>query len=143
MKTSINNKAQKFLNIPCAFFLSLLLFACQKPPGPGGDATVKGKVYARDFDNQQLYEISKGYAAGEKVYICYGNSNTVGKTTRTSTDGSFEFKYLTKGHYKVFVNSLDTSIKWKGNDTERPVIKEFDITSTDQVVQLPDFVINR
>jgi hypothetical protein len=126
-----------------SLFILAITFGCQKPPGPGGSATVKGKVYARDFDNTQRYEIGKGYAAGEKVYICYGKTNIVGNTERTSTDGSFEFRYLTKGHYKVFVNSLDTSIKVKGNDTEIPIIKEFDITSSDQTVQLPDFVINR
>jgi hypothetical protein len=137
-----NVKAGYMGKVLCMLMATLLL-ACQKPPGPGGNATVKGKVYARDFDNTQRYEIGKGYAAGEKVYICYGNTNIVGNTERTSTDGTFEFRYLTKGHYKVFVNSLDTSIKWKGNDSEIPVVKEFDITSSDQTVQLPDFVINR
>lgn len=123
--------------------LALVLGACEKPPGPGGRATVKGKVYAYDWDNTQNYMISQGYASGEKVYIIYGDGTTIGNTISTSVDGSFEFRYLCKGHYKVFVNSLDTSRKIKGNDTEHPVIKEFDITGTTQTVDLQDFVINR
>lgn len=117
--------------------------SCQKPAGPGGRATVKGKVYAYDFDNTQRYMISKGYVAGENVYISYGDNEVVGNDVKTSADGAFEFRYLNKGHYKVFVNSLDTSIKYKGNNTKIPVIKEFDITGTTETVDLQDIIINR
>jgi hypothetical protein len=121
----------------------LVLSSCQKPPGPGGRATVTGKVYAYDFDNTQNYLISKGYSSGEKVYIVYGNGTEIGNDVSTSVDGSFKFRFLNKGHYKVFVNSLDTSYKVKGNATKIPVVKEFDITDTKQTVQLEDFVINK
>lgn len=123
--------------------MAIMLCACEKPPGTGGRATVTGKVYAYDWDNTQNYMISQGYSSGEKVYIIYGDGSTIGNNVTTSVDGSFEFKYLNKGHYKVFVNSLDTSRKIKGNDTERPVIQEFDITGTTQKVALEDFVINK
>jgi hypothetical protein len=119
------------------------LFSCEKPPGPGGRASIKGRVYAYDYDNTQRYKISEGYSAGERVYIIYGNQTVVGKDTRTSIDGSYEFPYLNKGHYKVFVNSLDTSIKVKGNDTEKSIIQEVQIDDAQQVVQLKDFVINK
>jgi len=119
------------------------LTSCNKPAGPGGKATVKGKVYAYDFDNTQRYLLSKGYSPGERVYICYGNSTEIGNDVHTSSDGSFQFLYLNKGHYKVFVNSLDTSIKVKGNDTEIPVIKEFDITDVKQTIVLDDIIINK
>ncbi|MCE3225908.1 MAG: hypothetical protein K0S32_459 [Bacteroidetes bacterium] len=117
--------------------------SCEKPAGPGGKATVKGKVYAYDFDNTQRYLLWKGYSSDEKVFICYGNSTSIGNDVNTSADGSFEFRYLNKGHYKVFVNSLDTSIKVKGNDTELPVIKEFDITDASQTINLDDIIINK
>jgi hypothetical protein len=123
--------------------LALVLGACAKPAGPGGRATVTGKVYAYDWDNTQNYMISQGYSSGEKVYIIYGDGSSIGNNVTTSVDGSFEFRYLNKGHYKVFVNSLDTSRKIKGNDTERPVIKEFDINSATETVTLEDFVINK
>jgi len=128
-----------------AFILStIIIFAsCDKPAGPGGRASVKGKVYAYDFDNTQRYQIGKGYSAGETVYICYGKANEVGNNIKTSTDGSFQFSYLNIGHYKVFVNSLDTSIKVKGNDMEISVIKEFDITTAKQSIDLGDIIINK
>ena len=131
--------------IKCSIIiLALTYFAgCKKPPGPGGQATVKGKVYAYDYDNTQNYLISKGYSPGTKVFIVYGSGNDIGNNVTTSIDGSFEFKYLTKGHYKVFVNSLDTSYKVKGNDTEYPIIKEFDIKETKQKITLEDIVINK
>lgn len=125
------------------FSLALVFNACKKPPGPGGQASVKGKVYAYDYDNTVNYLISKGYSPGTKVFIVYGNNNDIGNTITTSIDGTFEFKYLTKGHYKVFANSLDTSYKVKGNDTEHPVIKEFDIKETRQKITLEDIVINK
>jgi len=132
-----------FLKLVATTVLTLGVMSCQKPAGPGGRATVKGKVYSYDFDNTQRYLISKGYVAGETVYICYGDKNVVGNDVKTSTDGSFEFLYLNKGHYKVFVNSLDTSIKFKGDNTKIPVIKEFDITGTTQTIDLQDIIINK
>jgi hypothetical protein len=120
--------------------------SCDKPPGPGGRATIKGKVYAVDFDNTQRYKLSEGYSSGERVYICYGDNEAIGNDTRTSTDGSFEFRNLTQGDYKVFVNSLDTSIKGsnsKGNDTEIPVIRNVKISGAKEVVTLKDFIINK
>lgn len=117
--------------------------SCKKPAGPGGKATVKGKVYAYDWDNTQQYPISKGYSPGETVNICYGNSTAIGNDLKTSYDGSFQFLYLTKGRYKVFVNSLDTSKKIKGNATRIPVIKEFEITGATQTIDLGDIIINK
>jgi hypothetical protein len=46
-------------------------------------------------------------------------------------------------NYKVFVNSLETRIKVKGNDTEIPIIKEFDITGVNQTVDLGKIEINK
>lgn len=123
--------------------LPLVLTGCKKEAGTGGRATVKGKVYSYDWDNTQLYLISKGYSSGEKVYIIYGENITIGDNVQTSIDGSFEFKYLNKGHYRVFVNSLDTTYKIKGNDTHIPVIREFDITDKKQTINLDDIIINK
>lgn len=118
--------------------------SCEKPAGPGGKASVTGKVWANDWENTQQRVLSRGYSAGERVYIIYGNETEIGDDVRTGPDGSFSFKFLTKGHYKVFVNSLDTTIVgWKGLDTEKPVMQEFDITGANQKVTLQDFVINK
>lgn len=139
---------KKVITIPLGILLALLcalllFYSCEKAPGPGGRATVKGKVYARDFDNTQNYLISQGYASGEKVYIMYGDHTVIDNSTTTAGDGSYEFRHLNKGHYKVYANSLDTVNKIKGNDTEYAIIKEFDITGTREVMELEDIRINK
>jgi hypothetical protein len=117
--------------------------SCKKPPGPGGQASVSGKVYTNDFDNTYSYLLTKGYRAGEKVYIIYGDNVSIGNKMETSPEGVFEFKYLTKGHYKVYANSVDTSLKVKGNSESFSVVREFDISDPKQKVVLDDIVINK
>jgi hypothetical protein len=133
----------RYIGVSLTVVMIVIGISCKKAPGPGGRATVKGKVYAYDYDNTVKYLVSKGYSSGEKVYISYGTHTFIDNNVTTGIDGAFEFRYLCKGHYKVFVNSLDTTYKIKGNDTEYPVIKEFDITSTNQTVNLEDIVINK
>jgi hypothetical protein len=136
------SSSKKITSLFIAALLLAALAGCEKPEGKGGKATVKGKVYATDFDNSQRIPISRGYVSGERVYIVYGNTNVVGDDVRTSYDGSYEFKYLTKGHYKVYVNSLDTTEYYKGRDMTNPVMIEFDITNPKQVVTLEDLKTN-
>jgi len=140
MKT---NNSMQYIKTAIATFFLVTATSCEKPAGPGGMATIKGRVFAHDFDNTQRYDLFQSYTSDEKVYIMYGNNNVVGDNVHTSADGSFEFRYLTKGHYKIFVNSLDTSIKGqKGVDKMNPVIKEVDITDKKQVVNVGDIIIN-
>ena len=134
---------QVFLKAIYTVMLVTVITACEKPPGPGGKATIKGKVYLVDFDNTQYYTYGKGYAAGEKVYICYGESNIVGNDVRTGINGEFEFRHLNKGKYRIFVNTVDTSFKNKGNDRMLPVIKNVKIKGTSEVITLEDFIISK
>src|SRR3954469_10035778 len=99
-----NNNLMKMVLVSISLFIFI---ACKKPEGPGGKATIKGKVFVSDWDNTQRYVVSRGYAPDVRVYIMYGKDNIIGNDVRTGPDGSYEFRYLTKGHYKVFVNSLD------------------------------------
>jgi hypothetical protein len=135
-----SNKTSLFFLL---LFLILAVYACKKPPGPGGRATVKGKIFVKGFDNTQQYLLSQEYAPGETVYIIYGTNSVVGNSVKTTTDGSYQFLYLNKGHYTVFANSLDTSIKVKGNKKMLPVTQEFDITGNTQTINLPDIIINK
>ncbi len=122
----------------------LICGACKKPAGPGGKASIKGKVYIKDFNASAFgAPISEFYGAGENVYISYGNDNAVGNNVNTSIDGSFEFLYLNKGHYKIFALSRDTTIHIAGSNKTLPVIIEVDITSNKQVVNLDDIIINK
>jgi hypothetical protein len=123
--------------------LLTVITSCEKPPGPGGKATIKGKVYVVDFDNTQYYHYGEGYAPGERVYICYGDNDVVGNDVRTGINGEFEFRHLNKGKYRVFVNTVDTSKKNKGNDRMLPVIKDVTIKGTSEVITLEDFIISK
>jgi hypothetical protein len=133
----------KYVLFSLAIIMIVHIYSCKKIAGPGGHATVKGKVYAYDYDNTVRYLISQGYASGEKVYISYGSHISVDNKVETGVDGVYEFKYLCTGHYKVFANSLDTNYKIKGNSTKNPIVKEFDITSANQTINLDDIAINK
>ena len=136
-------KSNFLLKLILVSVLIIPLNSCKKPPGPGGRATVTGKVLAADWDNSQRAVMSRGPAVDERVYIIYGNGNIIGNDVRTGPDGTFEFRYLNKGHYKVFVNSLDSTLLYKGNDTKHSVIQEFDITGASETKTLSAFYINR
>jgi hypothetical protein len=131
------------LLIPFFILIMGLADSCKKPPGPGGKATVRGRVLAKDFNNTNSYVLGEYYAPGESVYICYGSNEDVANNIKTSADGSFQFRFLNKGHYKVFVTSADTSIHIKGADKELPVQVEFDITGVTQTIDLGDLKVNR
>lgn len=125
-------------------FLSLLivvttLYSCKKDPGKGGRATIKGVVTVIDYD--ATYTIAKDTfpAQGENVYILYGDQNVVGDNTKTSIDGSFEFPYLRKGKYRIFVVSKDTAAKISNKTIE--VIKDAEVTDKKQVINLDEIVI--
>ena len=138
------NINQGFVKVALLAFSLFLCGACKKPAGPGGKASIKGKIYVKDF-NTAAYgpPISEYYGAGETVYICYGTSNSVGNTVRTSTDGSYEFLYLRKGHYKIFALSRDTSIHIAGGNKTIPAEIQVDLTSDKQQFNLPDIIINK
>ena len=135
---------QKFVKLTLFALSIFLIAACKKPAGPGGKASIKGKIYVKDF-NTAAYgpPISEYYSAGETVYVCYGTNNVVGNNVRTSTDGSYEFLYLRKGHYKIFALSRDTSIHVAGTNKTIPVEIQVDLTSDKQQFNLPDIIINK
>lgn len=138
------SNTEKKLLVALVIGTGLIFAACKKPPGPGGKATIKGRIYAKDF-NTAAYgpPIAEYYSAGETVYICYGTDQTAGNSVKTGTDGSFEFLYLRAGHYKVFATSRDTSIHVAGANKVDPVSVEVDITSNRQVFDVGTLTINK
>ena len=95
-----------FLALPAAL---LLLFSCEKPEGPGGRGIIRGQVIVKSYDEQFRVLQSEVPAADRDVYIKYGNTQNISDDRNTSPDGSFEFKYLSKGDYTVLVYSDDTT----------------------------------
>ncbi|MCB0397475.1 MAG: hypothetical protein KDD36_12520 [Flavobacteriales bacterium] len=96
------------------YALLILLFAltgsCKKEAGEGGNASIKGKIWVKDY-NPNFTVLNGEYpGADEDVYIIYGDDISYGDRLRASPDGSFEFKYLRKGKYTVYVYSKDSTL---------------------------------
>jgi hypothetical protein len=125
----------KFLN----FFLSfaiITLFSCKKGPGEGGRAAITGKVYSVNYNSNLSVPQDSGYLGAQKVYILYGDDVAVGKSQDSNNEGAFEFNYLRKGKYKVYVYT-----KTAPNRLDSAVVQEGEITDNKQMLALPDFRI--
>jgi len=113
--------------------------SCKKEPGEGGFASIEGKVLLKNYDATYTILQSEYYAAGETVYIIYGNGTEIGNTVKTSYDGSFKFNYLNKGNYKVYVLGEDPTKPYLSEPKEELV--EVTISEKKQKITLDDFVI--
>jgi hypothetical protein len=98
-----------------SFILAILLLflfspSCKKEAGEGGNASIRGKVWVKDY-NANFTVLNGEYpGADEDVYIIYGDNISYGDKVKASPDGSFEFKYLRKGKYKIYVYSKDKTL---------------------------------
>lgn len=102
--------------VPAAVLLLLLVFAaCKKGPGEGGNSTITGKVWVKDYNGD--FTIFNGEYAGadEDVYVIYGNDASYGDKVKAGPDGVFEFKYLRPGDYTVYVYSKDKTMTTASN----------------------------
>jgi hypothetical protein len=133
----------KKLLIISFLFLSLLTGSCKKEPGEGGTSTLKGTIIERNYNNSfPVFYVEYG-AQAEDVYIIYGDGTTSDNRTRTSYDGTYEFKYLNNGSYTIFVYSDDTNFV-SPSPSGKIVIKEnVEITSKKSEVTVPEMTIIR
>ncbi len=115
----------KNLLLPFLFLLILSsAYSCKKEEGEGGQARILGKVYSYDVNKSMLHTDS-GYIADTRVFISYGSDGMVDDDTRTSFDGSFEFKWLQKGDYTVWViGQCDTCNSGQSIDSVHVVIAD-------------------
>lgn len=96
----------KFKITTLILFIGMIFtFSCEKFEGEGGTSTITGKIYVYDYNNDGEL-VDEYYALDEDVYIIYGvGSDTYDDKFATSYDGSYKFKYLQQGFYKIFVYS--------------------------------------
>ncbi len=130
---------KKIRLISSAFVLLLFIVSCTKEPGPGGKATVKGKLKVQNYNSSFTVLQDTYYAAGKNIYIIYGDETAVGDNIDTAPDGSFEFRFLRKGKYKIFAVSKD-----KDHPTYTGTIsitKDVEITDKKQTVDIGDLVV--
>lgn len=95
------------------FLLSTLLVlgACKKTEGEGGNGQLKGKVITEQWNSTFTVLEATYPAADEWVYIIYGDDISYGDRIRTNYNGEYEFKYLREGSYKVYVYSDDKTLQ--------------------------------
>lgn len=122
------------LVIPAVFMVS-----CSKDPGDGGSAGIRGKVFAKYYDDAFTAKIGEGYAPDQDVYLIYGDDATFSDHVQTSYNGTYEFTYLRKGTYKVYTYSKDSTLTIPSG--KYAVIAEVEITSNKQTVEVIDLEI--
>ena len=119
----------------------ILLFAisflsCSKEEGYGGLATIKGKVYGKDF-NSSGYLVGEGYLGDVSVYISKSGSTNYFDKVDSAYDGSFTFRFLHKGTYDIWVFGDCDTCTWE----QTFVKKTIRISSTKQTVTSEDLVV--
>lgn len=95
---------KRSLQFSLAIAGALFLFqSCSKVEGPGGSSSIKGKIHINVYDVAGNL-INDYDAPDEDVFLIYGEEDTFyDEDVKTSYDGSFEFNYLQKGKYRLFV----------------------------------------
>ncbi len=138
----MKNKFGFFIILSLAFYTS-----CKKEAGEGGRATIKGRVYAEYWDKTFTLKGDSGYAPDVDVYIIYGNDVTFGNRIKANYDGTYEFNYLQKGNYKIYVYSKDSTGRAADQangssnylyNPDIPVIKSIEINERKQKIDLED-----
>lgn len=125
---------QLLILIFCLSFLS----SCEKEEGKGGNSTIYGKIYVKDYNSTFTVLQDEYYAQDENVYIIYGDDKTYGDDVSTNYDGTYEFKYLRPGTYHIYVYSKDSTLQTLA---DIPIIVDVEITEKNQKVEVPDIVI--
>ena len=125
----------------------IVLQGCKKEEGIGGTSTISGKIIVHDFDAgfQEASPREIYPAKNEKSFIIYGEDGTTyNDDFNTSYDGTYEFKYLQKGKYRIFAYSKDsTGAKTTGiiSGQKIPVIVSIEIKSNGSNVVAPDIIL--
>lgn len=122
------------------FTLSILAISgCKIQEGPGGLASISGKVYAYDYNAELTTLLNEGYVGEQDVYIMYGDSDVHNDDIQTHHDGTFRFDYLKKGTYTIYVYSKDSSLT--NTKLQMVMTQTIEITDKKQDVILDDIVI--
>ena len=102
-----------------------------------GNVIVRGNLLEFIYDTEFSYFQKSQPAADKDIFLTLSNSNIIIDDTKTSSDGSFEFKYLIPGDYKIYFYSADSVNQIPNNDIS--VFKEFTVTENDKIIELGNF----
>ncbi len=109
-------------------FAGVLFFlqSCSKVEGPGGSSAISGKIHVKKYDVAGNL-INEYDAQNEDVFLIYGEEGTFyDDDVKTSYDGTFEFNYLQKGKYTVFVYEKCTTCA----SGKQPVFVDVELTDS-------------
>lgn len=108
--------------------------------GEGGIATIKGKLIAVYIDDNDINDTLGVVGQPDtRVFIIYGNGTTQSDDVRSSADGSFEFKELKAGDYKLYAMSECKTLQCPSGLVE--VSKSVTISATDTVVDAGEITV--
>lgn len=132
-------KTMKLLN---GLFILITIFSlssCKKTAGEGGTSSIKGTIVVEDWNKS--FTIKNGEYPGfdEDVYIIYGDDVSYGERTKANNKGEFEFKYLRKGKYKIYVYSEDKTLQAVSGSIS--VEKETEISKNKTTITLDEIRI--
>ena len=128
-----------------AVVTSVVFYSCKKGPGPGGKASITGKIRVKNYSGTHNIAcncypfISEYNGQGEDVYIIYGNEAGVGNRVKTAYDGTFVFDFLRQGKYKVYALSRDTTSP--ANSQTKEILQDVEIFGKKDEVTMDDIVI--
>jgi hypothetical protein len=99
-----------------------------------GNSIVQGKIIATS--NTGTF-----FATNQKIFIAYEGNSTYSRFVYTDEDGEYQFLDVPTGNHRIYVFSKNT----EPNPTSPTVVVEqfANVSSTNQVIQLPDFNINK
>ncbi len=134
-------KKQFFTTAFLALFI--LLSGCAKEPGIGGNATIRGNVYAKHYNSTFSVLLSEYYVPDTYVYLVFGNDINYGTRIKTNYEGAFEFNYLYEGEYTIYTYSIDSAaiVNFAVAPPDSAVRQTVFIHANDEVVEMEDLVV--
>lgn len=136
----MTTKLKRLITLSLLLLLTIpmLMISCEKEPGSGGKSTIYGKVMVKEY-NATFTVLQETYYGPEVwVYLIYGDDRDYGDRIQTSYDGTWEFKYLRPGSYKVYALSKDSTLQ---TNALIPVIMEVEVPNKKQDIEVPDLFI--
>lgn len=120
-------------------FALLAAVACKKDPGYGGNTTIEGTVWVRDYNATFTQLIGEYPGKDIYVYIVYGDNTGYNKRIKTDYNGKFSFPFLYEGDYTVYTYSLDSTFTDLSGLV--PVVQKVQLSGKKETKQLEPFII--
>ncbi len=95
--------------------IATLTISCEKDPGEGGRASISGKVWVEEYNGNCTELRGSYYGVDEEVYIIAGDDPSYFERVRTGPDGTFWFRYLREGDYRVYAIS-ENCVPFSGDE---------------------------